>query len=174
MDCGIFYGSTTGNTASIAQGMQKRLEPAMDVHVYDVANLDSDEELKMHDLLIFGASTWGEGDLQDDWSHYLGVVSGINLDGKIVAIFGLGDQEGYSDCFVDGMKVLYDFAIQSGAQVIGFWDSDDYSFDSSEALIDGKFVGLVIDEDNQSDLSENRLDTWCSNLVDSIHSNLEA
>lgn len=168
MDCGIIYGSTTGNTASVAQNMQKRLETAMDVYVYDVANLDSDEELKMHDLLIFGVSTWGDGDLQDDWSDYLGTVSGINLEGKIVAIFGLGDQEGYSDCFVDGMKELYDFASKSGAKVIGFWDSDDYSFDSSEALIDGKFVGLVIDEDNQSDLSKNRLDAWCSNIIEEI------
>lgn len=167
MDCGIFYGSTTGNTATVSEEIKKRLS-SLEATMFDVSTLDSDEELKMYDFLIFGASTWGDGDLQDDWSDYLGKVSGIDLSNKIVAIFGLGDQEGYADCFVDGMRELYDFASESGAKIIGSWDSKDYDFDNSKALIDDRFVGLVIDEDNQGDMTNERLDKWCSSIISNL------
>lgn len=41
---------------------------------------------------------------------------------------------------------------------------DGYDFNESKAVVDGKFLGLAIDEDNQSDMTELRVKSWVSQL----------
>ena len=110
--------------------------------------------------LILGTSTWGFGDLQEDWDAFLGSLTKMNLTGKTIALFGLGDSSTYSDTFVDGMGIIYRALLEKGCKFIGKVDRSNYSFDSSEAEIDGELVGLALDEDSESQKTSARLDEW--------------
>lgn len=152
---GIFYGSSTGNTKAIAQLIGKKLGAP----VYDVAKKPQ-AEFESCDLLVLGTSTWGLGDLQDDWDDFLGKLKSLDLTGKTVALFGLGDSGSYPDTFVDGMGHIYQAFCDKGCTFVGQVDSSDYEFDDSQALVDGKFIGLALDEENEGKKTEQRLTDW--------------
>jgi flavodoxin I len=154
---GIFYGSSTGNAEAAAKIIQSRLESA---EVKSIASISSMDELKEYDLLILGSSTWGLGDLQDDWEVQINNLKKLDLSGKKIAFFGTGDQASYPDTFVDAMGILYDAAAETNASLIGAWPVDGYEHTESLAVRNGKFVGLALDEDNQADLTEERISGW--------------
>lgn len=164
MKIAIFYGSTNGNTADVALKIQKRLN----TDIYDVGKLKNGDALTSYDMLILGTSTWYDGDLQDDWDSFMVHLKSADLQGKTVALFGLGDQEGYGSDYVSGMRLIYDTVIDQGAQVIGQWEDNGYSYEHSASVMDGKFVGLALDEENQSELTDGRIDTWCEQLEKSF------
>ncbi|MFW5706810.1 MAG: flavodoxin [Bacteroidota bacterium] len=155
----ILYGSSTGNTQTIAE----KLEPVFNADIYDVAKASTDD-IDNYDFIIIGVSTWGIGDLQDDWEVFLPKFEKANLKGKHVAIYGLGDADAYPDTFVDGIGTIYNAIKDSGCKVIGFTETEGYSFDDSTALVDGKFAGLPLDEDNESNLTDSRLQKWTEQL----------
>jgi flavodoxin I len=156
----IIYGSTTGNTESIANQIKTELSDSS-VDVLSIADTSIDE-MKGYDNLILGTSTWGLGDLQDDWEGPCDELS--QLGKQKVALFGLGDCMSYPDTFVDGMGQLYEAVKQSEAEVIGFTSSTAYDFDASVAQVEDEFVGLVIDEDNESDKTTGRISEWVESI----------
>lgn len=159
----VIYGSTTGTCQGLAESIANKLG----AETLDVANLD-DAAIAAHDNLILGTSTWGAGELQDDWYDGIKTLKSAGLAGKTVALFGCGDSESYGDTFCGGMKELYDAAQEAGATIVGAVDTDGYSFDDSEAVVDGKFVGLALDEVNEDDKSEERIDAWLEAIKPSL------
>ncbi len=157
---GIFYGTTTGVTEDIAKRISENLENA------DVLNISGNEDsLENYDVLILGTSTWGFGDLQDDWQTALDGLADLDLNGKKVAYFGTGDQETFPDTFIDGIGIIHEEIEKTGATVIGYTSTDGYSFSGSRALVDdSQFLGLAIDEVNQSDLTDERVEAWTTEL----------
>lgn len=155
----VVYGSTTGMTEDVANRIADKLG-ATALNVTDLtANI-----IKENDNLILGSSTWGAGELQDDWFDGVEILKQTGLSDKTVAIFGLGDSESYSDTFCGSMKALYDAAREAGAKIIGNVSTEGYSFDDSEAVVDGKFVGLALDETNESDKTDNRIEAWTEQI----------
>ncbi len=156
----IFYGSSTGNTESAANA----LAAIIDADVYNVADADA---AKMNDYsnLVFGTSTWGIGDLQDDWEDFIGEVEGADLTDKVVAIFGCGDGATYSDSFVDAIGTIYEAVKDKGCTVVGSVDTAGYDFEESTAVVDDKFVGLPLDEENQPENTEDRLKEWGAEIM---------
>ena len=156
---GVFYGSTTGVTEEIANKISAKLDNA---DVYDIAgNL---EKMNDYDVIIMGTSTWGYGDLQDDWQGVLDDMPSLNLSGKKVAYFGTGDQSSFSDTFIDGIGIIHEKIKDSGVILIGETETDGYTFDGSSGVEDGKFLGLAIDEVNQSDLTDERVEKWTEEI----------
>lgn len=155
---GLFYATSTGNTEDAAKLIKEKMS-TFDIDLRNICDC-VDNAIKEYDLLIFGVSTWGEGDLQDDWEDYLENLNEENLLNKTVAIFGLGDQEQYCDNFLDAMGTIYDQVTSSGATIIGSWPTDGYTFSESTAIRDGEFVGLGLDEDNQNELTQERINSW--------------
>ena len=163
---GIFFGSDTGNTRRVAKTIAKKLGDDADAPVN--VNKATVDDLLKYDALILGTPTLGDGELPglssggsaESWEEFLPQLKGAEMSGKVVALFGLGDQEGYGHEFVDALIFIYDQVIENGATVVGSWPTDGYSFEASKAVIDGDFVGLVIDHDNQSDLTDERIDEW--------------
>ncbi|WP_337469719.1 flavodoxin FldA [Hallella sp.] len=151
----VVYGSTTGTCESIAQTIGDQLG----AEVINVADLTADQ-LAEADNIVLGTSTWGAGELQDDWYDGVNVVKSANLSGKRVALFGCGDSASYSDTFCGGMKELYDAAVAAGATVVGAVPTDGYTFDDSDAVVDGQFVGLALDEVNEDDKTSERISAW--------------
>jgi flavodoxin I len=154
---GIFFGSTTGNTENAARAIQQRLEAGAEV--LEVTEMSA-ESLEKYDTLLLGSSTWGDGELQDDWEQGIEVLRTADLSGKKVGIFGCGDQFTYPDTFADALGIIYGAIEHSGATLVGAWPTDGYEFSESKSVVDGKFVGLVLDEDNQSDLTGKRIAAW--------------
>lgn len=162
----IIYGSSSNNTKNVAESIAKKLTNS-EVDIVDVSSLKI-EDLDKYSNLILGTSTWGLGDLQDDWDNFISKLSSANLKGKTIALFGLGDSYSYSDTFVDGMGIIYEAIKDKGANIIGGVAVDGYEFDDSKAVVDGKFVGLPLDEDNDSDKTEGRLSNWIDGIKNSF------
>lgn len=162
MAIGIFYGSSGGVTEDIAKLIKKELNIQADL--IDISDATADNFDK-YSGLILGTSTWGDGDLQDDWDDFFEEFKNIDLTGKSVALFGVGDQDSYPDTFLNGLGTLYAQTTKNGATVIGNdYSTQGYDFDESTACVDDKFVGLAIDEDNQSELTKQRVSKWSENI----------
>ena len=136
-------------------------------NVINVTDLD-DSVIANNDNLILGTSTWGAGEVQDDWYDGLKVIKNADLSGKTVALFGCGDSESYPDTFVGGMLEIYNAVKQAGANVIGAVATDGYTFDDSESVVDGKFVGLALDEVNEDSKTDERIDDWVAEIKPSL------
>ena len=162
---GIFYGSSGGNTQSVAKTVAKKLGVG-DNDIYDVGKAKA-SDLSGYDVLLFGSSTWGLGDLQDDWEDFIREVANADLSGKKIALFGCGDSSSYPDTFCDAIGKIYQ-AVKDKATVIGFTDTAGYSFDASEAVVNSQFVGLALDEDNESNLTPQRIDNWTEIIQSAI------
>lgn len=163
---GIFYGSTTGNTEGVAKQIQAELG-ADNADIMEVSEAKS-ADLEGYENILLGSSTWGIGDMQDDFDDFFPELQGANLEGKKVAIFGTGDQISYADSFVDALGDIYEAVKSKGCQVVGQVSVDGYDHDESRAVVDGKFVGLPIDEDSQSELTAKRITEWVSKLKSEI------
>ncbi len=155
----VVYGSSTGTCEAIAEKIASRLG-AECLNVQDMtAGTVADNQ-----NLILGTSTWGAGELQDDWYDGVNVLKSSDLSGKVIALFGCGDAESYGDTFVGGMGELYDAVKESGARIIGQVPVDGYTFDDSTAVVDGQFVGLALDDVNEDDKTDGRIDAWVAAL----------
>lgn len=153
MKIAIFYGSTTGTTEMIAG----KVGELLGAEVLSATEIDRVGE---YDFVIFATSTWGMGDLQDDWYEALDKLKTKNLSGKKVGLIGVGDQFGFGDTFVDGIGTIYEEIKDMGINLVGKTSTDGYSFSGSKAVVDDEFVGLVIDENNQSELTDERINAW--------------
>jgi flavodoxin I len=159
----IIYGSSTDNTKNVASKIAQKLS-GENVLLKDVSSLKF-SDLANYPNIILGTSTWGLGDLQDDWNDHLSDLQNVDLEGKTLAFFGLGDSSSYSDTFTDGMGLLYEAVEGKGFKLAGAFPTDGYSYDSSKAVKNGQFVGVAIDEDNESDLTEQRLNAWITSII---------
>ena len=166
---GLFYGSTTCYTEMAAEKIQAKLNSLFDADIVHLYNIESDSlsKTQAYDIIIFGISTWDFGELQEDWESHWDDVHGLDLAGKTIAIFGLGDQAGYADWFQDAVGMLHDAIKPSGCNIIGYWPNVGYEFTASKALTEDKqyFVGLSLDDENQYELSEQRISDWCEQLL---------
>lgn len=155
---GLFYATDTGNTRKVAKMIKKQFDEG-DLELFNVKGATA-ENLTSCETLIFGTPTLGDGELPDTLTEFLPTLESVDLSGKTVALYGLGDQVGYPDEFVDALGILYKKIKKMGATLIGGWSSEGYEFNKSKAFREGEFVGLVLDLDNQADLTEERLSGW--------------
>lgn len=159
----VIYGSSTGTCQAIAEKVANELG----VEAIDVQKLNADV-VKENQNLILGTSTWGAGEMQDDWYDGIKVLQGADLAGKTIALFGCGDCESYGDTFVGGMGELYNGIKDSGATFVGSVGTDGYNFSDSDAVVDGEFVGLPLDDVNEDDKTDERISNWVSSIKDKL------
>jgi flavodoxin I len=159
----LFFGTQTGNTETIAEAIQKEFGGDSVVTLHDVSDVEA-SELEACQNIIIGCPTWNIGELQADWEGLYDELDSVDFSGKKVAYFGPGDQIGYSDNFQDAMGMLEEKISGLGGTTVGNWSTDGYDFNESKAVKNGKFVGLALDEDNQSELTDERVKTWVAQL----------
>lgn len=161
---GLFFGSDEGNSERIAYRIQKRFGADV-VDVLDIADV-TQLDFAHYKKIILGIPTWDFGQIQSDWEEFWSDISAVDFSGKVVAFFGLGDQFGYGDYFLDAMGMLHDVVIQTGPEIVGHWPTEGYEFAASKAEIPrvGKFIGLALDEDQQEHLTAERLNRWCAQI----------
>ena len=154
----VIFGSTTGATESAAA----EIAAAFGCTAINVANATPDDFKA--DLLILGSSTWGLGELQDDWTVKIGLLEQADLKGKLVAVFGLGDQNGFADTYCDAMGILAQKAKAQGAVLIGQTSAEGYAHNSSVAEENRLFCGLALDDNNESEKTSSRIGAWVEPL----------
>lgn len=152
----IVYGSTGNNTREVAKKLAAQLPGStlMDVASLKISDLDA------YDNLIFGTSTWGVGEIQDDWDGFLSQLKKSNMEGKIVALFGLGDSASFPDTFTNGMGILFKALQSTGCTFVGSVSTAGYDFEDSLSVQGDHFVGLALDEDNESEQTDARISAW--------------
>ncbi|WP_369743647.1 flavodoxin FldB [Pseudidiomarina sp. PP-1MA] len=171
---GLFYGSTTCFTEIAAEKIQAQFAPG-EVELFNIKDVPL-AHAEQFEVLIFGLSTWDFGEIQEDWESHWQDIGQLQLTGKKVALFGMGDQVGYTDWFQDALGMLHDelasHANTRGCIRLGFWPNQGYDFAASKALInnDEFFVGLALDEDSQYQYSDERIAQWCVQLKEELAS----
>jgi flavodoxin I len=157
---GIFFASETGNTAEVARLMQRHFLPAGTADVHDLDLADA-AQVDAYESLIVGTSSMGCGTMPSALEAFLPELDKVDLSGKTVALFGLGDQYGYPAEFCDALGLLYVELLRRNARLIGSWPTAGYAYEASQAdLGDGSFCGLVLDQNNQPQLTEHRIANW--------------
>lgn len=164
---GLFYGTNTGYTEIAVDLLVEEFEMALPgvLTVHDVSTVPL-QKMHDYDYLIVGCPTWNVGQLQDDWDEKFVDIAQLDLRGKKMAIFGLGDQYGYSDNYCDAIGILGKQFAAQGAEIVDFTSAEGYDFVHSLGVRDGQFMGLALDEDHQSDKSPARIADWVWQLVD--------
>ncbi len=160
----VIYGSTTGTCQEIAQTIASKLGVG---DVIDVSGLTADQ-VNGFEALILGSSTWGYGELQDDWFGGVNVLKSADLSGKTIAFFGCGDGDSYSDTFCDAMGLIYNEIKDSGCIFVGSVAISGYDFSDSASQVDGSFIGLALDDVNESDKTAERIDAWVEELKSAL------
>ena len=163
----IIYGSDSGCTEKIAKKIGQKLY-VCDSLIKEVSETKKSDFTK-YKTLILGVSTWYIGDLQYDWDNFFQEFKKIDFNGVNVAFFGLGDQYGYSYNYVDGVGILAEVVLKNGGNVFGHWPNKGYQFDESRGLINEEtFYGLALDEDNESELTEDRINGWIAKIKEEL------
>lgn len=166
MKIAIIYGSTTGMTQIVAGKIKERLGDLADEPA-DVSTFNP-ERIADYDALLLGIPTWNIGEMQEEWEDVAPKFLIPELQGKRVAMFGLGDQMGYPDTFGDALGLLWDIIEPAGPVLFGRWPTEGYEYEASAGERDGTFLGLMCDDDQQPELTEERLDKWCAQVLQEL------
>ncbi len=159
----IFYGPLGGAVNRVADKIKNAIGEDK-VEMVAVKNATV-ADLDKYDKIIFGASTvgkdtWDSEFSSNDWAKFLPELAKTNFADKTVAIFGLGDHITYANGFVDHIGVVGKELMKNGAELVGPVSTEGYEFDESEAVVDGMFIGLPIDEDFEPELTDERIAAW--------------
>ena len=161
---GLFYGSSTCYTEIAGEKIQQQF-PEGSVDIFNISDTPI-THCTQYQQLILGIPTWDYGELQEDWEDIWEDLDKLDLSQTTVALYGLGDQVGYPDWFLDAMGYLHNKVVVLGATIIGYWPNEGYQFIESQALTEDKtrFLGLALDEENDFDKTDERINQWCNEL----------
>ncbi len=160
---GVIFGSTTGTCEELAGKIAAKIGGEV-INVTDVTK----EQIESFDVLLLGSSTWGVGELQDDWYDGVKLLKESNLAGKMVSFFGCGDVMSFGDTFCDAMGIIYDEIADSGCTFVGQMPTDGYNYDASAAEKDGVLVGVALDDMNEGNKTSERIAAWIDILNSQI------
>ncbi len=158
----VIYWPKKGNVENTAKKISALFDSGS-IDVFTISEVKV-EKLTEYDLLIFGGSTIGADNWEDThtskWYSFFESMKNLDLSGKTAAIYGLGDQILYPEHFVDGMAVIRDEFSGTGLRFVGAWPVEDYEHTDSKSIEGDYFIGLALDYDHQSELSEKRITKW--------------
>ncbi len=159
---GIFYSFNSNKTKLVAEKVIAEFGKDQ-IEVVNAETL-TEEEFLAFDNFILAVPTWFDGELPNYWDEFVPALEDLNLKGKTFAIYGLGDQKGYPENFGDAIGIMAGIIEECGGKVVGSTSTEGYTFESSRALRDGQFVGLVIDQENQARLTKSRIKDWVTDI----------
>jgi flavodoxin II len=164
---GLFYGSSTSHTEYVADDLRDSLNEQLGSEMVDTHNVGSVglDRMLDYEYLILGIPTWDIGELQADWDIAWADLEALDLTGRKVAVFGVGDQYGYPDTYQDAAGILAETVLTCGAQLVGYTSPSGHEFENSLFVEGDQFMGLALDEDNQPNQTAERLKNWAAQLV---------
>lgn len=168
---GLYFGSTTGTTEDVTLRFEAMANEkfGLDLLAVNIADVEDDDTFLAHPAMILAIPTWNYGELQDDWELFLDRIKGKPTSATI-AIIGVGDQFGYPEYFLDAVGIMGRQLEEQGAKLVGEWPIDDYDYEESQALIGDFFMGVGIDEWNQPEKTDERLEQWLTQILPELQS----
>ena len=158
----IIYSFNTKKTGKVATKIKEAFND--DQLIFVNAEELTEDIFNSYDQIIMGVPTWFDGELPNYWDEFIPALEDIDLQGKKIALYGLGDQKGYPENFLDGMGIMAEILEEQGATLVGFTSIEGYEFESSRALRGDKFAGLAIDYENQGLMNNERVANWVEQL----------
>ncbi len=163
---GIFYSFNSQKTKLIGEKIVELFKEG-EIEAINAETV-SEEEFLRYDKMILGVPTWFDGELPNYWDEFVPAIEDLDMTGKKVAIYGLADQKGYPENFGDAVGLMANLLKQRGAEIVGETSTEGYTFESSRAIQNGKFVGLILDQENQARLTQARLDMWIKQVKENF------
>jgi len=160
---GLVYSFNTQKTSKVAKRIAESFGDSVKVDMVNVEEVKAEQFLQ-YENLICGTATWFDGELPNHWDEFIPDIEDMDMKGRTVALFGLGDQKGYPENFLDGMGILAEIFEKQGASLIGFTSTEGYEYESSRAERGGQFCGLGIDYENQGSKNKERVNAWVEKL----------
>ena len=163
MSTAIVYSFNANKTSKAGE---KIIDAFGDSQKIEKVNADdlTEEKFQSYDQLILGVPTWFDGELPHYWDEFVPAIEHLDMKGKKVAIYGLADQVGYPENFADGVGIMARLLRDRGAEIVGQTEVENYTFESSHAIENNQFLGLVLDQENQARLSKTRIEKWVEKL----------
>lgn len=162
-DIAVIYSFNTHNTSRLAKEIVKEFGQTVKIDELNAETIDGKTFTKYSNLIL-GVPTWFDGELPNYWDEFVPELETLNLKNLKIAIFGVGDQLNYPENFVDGIGIMAEILESCGATIVGFTNAEGYTFESSRAFRNGKFCGLALDYENQSELIASRIKKWVEQL----------
>ena len=159
----IIYSFHTNKTAKAGEKIKEAFGSDFEIDTVNAEEIDGNKFLA-YDNLILGLPTWFDGELPNYWDEFVPELEDLDLKGKTIAMYGLGDQVGYPENFGDALGIFYELLTRNGAKVVGFTSTEGYEYESSRAVVNDQFVGLLLDQENQARFSKGRIDKWVAEL----------
>lgn len=164
---GIIYSFNSKKTAKAADKIIEEFASNFNIVPINAEELTEELFLSFNNLIL-GVPTWFDGELPNYWDEFIPTLEDLDLTDKTIAIFGLGNQIEYPENFGDAVGIMADIVKKRGAKLIGFTSTDGYAYESSKAEVDGKFYGLILDQESQPRLSKDRITNWVADLKTQI------
>jgi flavodoxin I len=158
----IIYSFNTVKTSKIAEKIKEAFA-SEEIEMLNAEEITMEKFLSYNNLIL-GVPTWFDGELPNYWDEFVPDLEEMDLTGRKIAIFGLGDQKNYGENFIDGVGILGELLEERGASLVGFTSIEGYSFERSRALRGDKFIGLAIDYENQGSKNKERVAQWVEQL----------
>ena len=158
----IIYSFNTKKTGKIATQIREGFNDPS-IEMVNAEELTEEQFLSFENLIL-GVPTWFDGELPNYWDEFVPALEDLDLKGKKIALFGLGDQKGYPENFLDGVGIMADILEAQGASLVGYTSTEGYEFESSRALREEHFLGLAIDYENQGSMNKQRIAAWVEQL----------
>jgi flavodoxin I len=160
---GIFYSFNSTKTAKAAEKIVAEFSDEYSIVTVNANDLTVELFLSF-DNLILGVPTWFDGELPNYWDEFVPALEDLDLKGKKIAIFGLGNQIEYPENFGDALGIMGNLVLERGAKLIGYTSTDGYTYESSRAEVNGLFMGLILDQETQPRMSKERIANWVADL----------
>jgi flavodoxin I len=160
---GIVYSFNSTKTAKAAEKIIDAFGSDFNIEQVNAEELTEELFLSFTNLIL-GVPTWFDGELPNYWDEFVPALEDLNLKGKTIAIYGLGNQVEYPENFGDAVGIMAELVQERGAKLIGFTSAEGYKYESSRALIEDKFMGLILDQETQPRQSKERIEKWVTDL----------
>ncbi len=159
----LVYWPEEGNVETIALKIKNKF-PGNDFIKKSLAEITLGD-MKAFDNWIVGGSTvgshvWEHADDSNKWHEFFKLLDEVDMSAKVVAFYGLGDQVLYPNHFVNGLGIFQEEFSKRNVRIVGQWPTEGYNFTDSEGMKNDMFFGLALDEDNEDDLSDERIEKW--------------
>jgi flavodoxin I len=163
MSTAIIYSFNSNKTAKAGQKIVEAFGKDFQLEVVNAEEITEEKFLSFNHLIL-GVPTWFDGELPHYWDEFVPAMEEMDLKGKKIALYGLADQVGYPENFADAVGILAHLLQSRGAEIVGQTAIEDYTFESSHAIENEQFLGLVLDQENQARLSKTRIEKWVEDL----------
>jgi len=158
----VIYSFNAKKTGKVAERIKEAFNDAL-VELVNAEEINESLFLSF-DQIIMGVPTWFDGELPNYWDEFVPAMEDMDLKEKKIALYGLGDQKGYPENFLDGMGIMADILEGQGATLVGFTSVSGYEYEGSLAERGDQFAGLGIDYENQGSLNKERIAAWVEQL----------